>query len=101
LPPVDDAASAADHGVAITTTSAPLTASAGALRRSLGNVVYFGSAGSRSPQITSSPCLIQARPSVAPTDPAPMIAIRMNTSWCFARTNDPLFTAPNMVPKDK
>jgi hypothetical protein len=50
-------------------------ASAGALRRSLGNVVYFGSAGLRSPQITSSPCSIQARPSVAPTDPAPMIAI--------------------------
>jgi len=48
----------------------------------------------RSPQITSSPCLIQARPSAAPTDPAPMIAIRMNTSWCRARTNE-RFLAPH------
>src|SRR5262249_52645909 len=81
LPRLLTAASAADQGVAITTTSAALTASAGALTRSLGSAACFGSAGLRSPQITSSPRSIQARPSVAPTDPAPMIAIRMNTSW--------------------
>ena len=63
-----------------TQTSAALTASAGALTRSLGSAACFGSAGLRSPQITSSPRSIQARPSVAPTDPAPMIAIRMTTS---------------------
>src|SRR5215813_14061077 len=80
LPRLLTAASAADQGVAITTTSAALTASAGALTRSLGSAACFGSAGLRSPQITSSPRSIQARPSVAPTDPAPMIAIRMTTS---------------------
>src|SRR5215204_4708475 len=48
-------------------SSASLTASAGALTRSLGSAACFGSAGLRSPQITSSPYLIQARPSVAPT----------------------------------
>src|SRR5712692_9069286 len=90
LPRLLIAASAADHGVAITTTSASLTASAGALTRSLGSAACFGSAGLRSPQITSSPCLIQARPSVAPTDPSPMIAIRMNTSWFCARANQAL-----------
>src|SRR5262245_17190425 len=87
LPRLLIAAAVADQGVAITTISASLTASAGALTRSLGSAACFGSAGLRSPQITSSPCLIQARPSVAPTDPAPMIAIRMNASWFHARAN--------------
>src|SRR5215472_15945745 len=87
LPRLLIAASAADQGVVITTTSACLMASAGALTRSLGSAACFGSAGLRTPQITSSPCLIQARPSVAPTDPAPMIAIRINTSWFRTRTN--------------
>jgi hypothetical protein len=59
-----------------------------------------------SPQITSSPCLIQARPNVAPTDPAPMIAIRMNTSW-FCENQGKRFQrsirneTPKMAPGDK
>src|SRR5262249_41627230 len=92
LPRLLIAASAADQGVAITTTSACLMASAGALTRSLGSAACFGSAGLRTPQLTSSPCLIQARPTVAPTDPAPMIAIRMNTSWFCTRTNQAFST---------
>src|SRR5262249_25959792 len=60
--------------------------------RSLGSAACFGSAGLRTPQITSSPCLIQARPPLAPTDPAPMIAIRMNTSSFFTRTNQAFST---------
>ena len=73
----------------------PLTASAGTLTRSLGSAACFGSAGLRSAQITSSPYLIQARPSVAPTDPAPMIAIRMNT-LLIPRANEPsAFSAPS------
>src|SRR5262249_12210643 len=87
LPRLLIAASVADQGVAITTTSASLTASAGALMRCLGNAAYFGSAGLRSPQITSSPCLIQACPSVAPTDPAPMMAMRMHASRFCPITN--------------
>ena len=51
------------------------------------------------PQITSSPCLIQARPSVAPTDPAPMIAIRMNTSWFRARTTKRFQLHQKQAPK--
>src|SRR5437773_8333262 len=69
LPMLLIAASVADQGVAITTTSASLTASSAPLTRCLGNDAYFGSAGLRSPQVTSSPCLIQACPSVAPTEP--------------------------------
>ena len=55
--------------------------SAGALTRCLGSAAYFGSAGLRKPQITSSPCLTQAWPSVAPTDPAPMMAMRADNAW--------------------
>src|SRR6266480_2040105 len=77
-------------GVAITTTSASLTASSAPLTRCLGNDAYFGSAGLRSPQVTSSPCLIQACPSVAPTEPAPMMAIRMHASGVRLITNQAL-----------
>src|SRR6516165_10336737 len=49
LPRLLIAASAADQGVAITTTSACLMASAGALTRSLGSAACFGSAGLRTP----------------------------------------------------
>src|SRR5262245_1227569 len=80
LPRPLTAASVADHGVAITTTSAALAASAGGLMRSLGSAEYFGSAGLRRPHTTSSPCLSQAWPKVAPTDPAPITAMRMLTS---------------------
>src|SRR5262245_57260548 len=90
LPRLLIAASVADQGVAMTTTSAGLTASAGALTRSFGSDAYFGSAGLRSPQVTSSPYFIQARRSVAPTDPAPMIAIRMTTSSCLPSTSQAL-----------
>src|SRR5262245_57990177 len=82
LPGLSIAASAADH------TVAPLTASAGVLTRALGSAACFGSAGLRSPQITSSPCLIQARPSVRPTDPAP------NDS----DTHDDLLASPDNQP---
>src|ERR1700730_18546928 len=57
LPRPLTAASVADQGVAITTITASLAASAGGLTRSLGKTAYFGSAGLRKPQITSSPCL--------------------------------------------
>src|SRR5215475_1992687 len=85
LPRPMTAASVADHGVAITTTSAAFTASAGGLMRSLGSTEYFGSAGLRRPQVTSSPCLSQACPKVAPTDPAPITAMRMLASKVAAR----------------
>src|SRR5262249_619130 len=71
LPRLLIAASVADQGVAITTTSASLTASAGALMRCLGNAAYFGSAGLRSPPITSPPCLIHSFPRAAPPPPPP------------------------------
>src|SRR5262249_48068971 len=60
LPRPLTAACVADQGVAITTISASLTDSAGALTRCLGSAAYFGSAGLRKPQITSSPCWSQA-----------------------------------------
>src|SRR5437016_5337454 len=90
LPMLLIAASVADQGVAITTTSASLTASSTPVTRCLGNDAYFGSAGLRSPQVTSSPCLIQACPSVAPTEPAPMMAIRMHASGVRPITNQAL-----------
>src|SRR6266446_699936 len=83
LPRLLTAASVADHGVAMTTTSAVLAASAGALTRSLGSTAYLGSAGLRRPQTTSSPWLSQAWPRVAPTDPAPITAMRMRASFQF------------------
>src|SRR6476469_9306692 len=53
-------ASVADQGVVITTMSASLAPSAGALRRPFGKAAYFGSEGLRRPQVTSSPCWSQA-----------------------------------------
>src|SRR5207249_11816848 len=60
LPRLLTAASVAGHGVAIATISAPSTASASGLTRSLGRAAYFGSAALRKPQTTSSPCLSHA-----------------------------------------
>src|SRR5262249_23670323 len=79
LPRPFAAASVAGHGVASTTTPASLAASAGGLIRSFGKPAYLGSAGWRRPQLMSSPCLSQAWPTAAPTEPAPMTAICMDS----------------------